>query len=103
MLVELRMEVEQRLLQTLQAVNPHLGRRECVHPGDHTDTFLVGVGCHHHVFHFVGVVGCALIYDFDGQASGIVQAGYHLFGVSVYLLYCVTSVKELCSGDPPNL
>jgi len=41
--VVLCMEVEERLLQCLQALDPHLSRRECVHPCDDTYTLIVVV------------------------------------------------------------
>ena len=50
----LGVEVEQRLLQCLQTLDPHLGGREGVHPGDDTHALLVVVGCLHDGFHLVG-------------------------------------------------
>ena len=51
-LVELSMQVQQRFLQLLKAVNPHLGWRECVHPCDNTDTFFIIVCCLEYCFYF---------------------------------------------------
>ena len=39
--IELGVQVEKRLLQDLKTVDPHLGRGECMHPGDDTDTFCL--------------------------------------------------------------
>ena len=74
-----------------------------MHPGDDTDAVLVGIGSHHDALHLVGVVGCAFVDHLDGQTARLVQSGYHLLRVAINLLHCVTSVKELCSGDKPNL
>lgn len=74
-----------------------------MHPSDDTDAMLVGIGSHHHVLHLMGVVGSAFINNLDGQTAGIVQTSHHLLRVTINLLYCVTSIEELCSGDKPNL
>ena len=42
--VGLRVQVQQRRAQRVEAGDPHLGRRERVHPGDHADDRVVGVG-----------------------------------------------------------
>ena len=42
--VELRVEVDQRLAQVAEAGDPHLGRRERVHPGDDADAVGRAVG-----------------------------------------------------------
>ena len=42
--IGLRVQVKQRLLQRAQAGDPHLGRGEGVHPGDHADAGVLGVG-----------------------------------------------------------
>ena len=43
----LGVEVEEGLLQSLKTFDPHLGRREGVHPGDDTHTLLIVVGGFH--------------------------------------------------------
>ena len=49
--VILGVEVEKRLLECLQTLDPHLGGREGVHPCDDTNTLLVVVGSLHNGFY----------------------------------------------------
>ena len=101
--VKLSVEVEKRFLQSLQALNPHLGRRESVHPCDDTNALFLVVGSLHHVFHFLRTVGCTFIYYLYGNVSTIVQAIHHFLRVGVNLYNGVTSIKQLCTSHPPNL
>ena len=41
--VGLRVQVQERLLQRVEAGDPHLGRAERVHPGDHADDVVARV------------------------------------------------------------
>ena len=75
--VELCMEVEQRLVQYLQAVNPHLCRREGVHPCDDAYTLLVVVGLCEDVGHFLRAVGRSLVNHLYGQPSRLVESVDH--------------------------
>ena len=77
--VVLSVEVQERLVQLLQALNPHLGGRECVHPGDDADTLGIVVGGAHHVLHFLGGVCCAFVNDFYRDVARLVQAFNHFF------------------------
>ena len=43
LVVELRVQVEERLLEATQAGDPHLGRRERVHPGDEPDACVARI------------------------------------------------------------
>jgi len=99
--VILSVEVEERLLESLQALDPHLGWREGVHPSDDTHALLVVVGCLHHCLYLGRRVGCALIYHLDRDVAAIVQASYHLLGVIIYLYHCVASVKKLSTSYKP--
>ena len=45
--VQLGVQVQQRLAQRVQPADPHLGRRERVHPGDDADAVRVGVRLQH--------------------------------------------------------
>ena len=92
-------EVEERLLQILQTLDPHLGGAEGVHPGDDTYALLVVVGS----FHLLRTVGCTFIYYLDGDDTAVVQTSNHLLRVSVNCHDCITSIKELCTSYPPNL
>ena len=75
----LGVEMEQGLLQGLQTLDPHLGRRECVHPGDDTDALSVVVGCLHNGLDLVGRVDGALVNNLDGDdARGIESINHFL-------------------------
>ena len=99
--IELSMEMQQRLLQFLQTVNPHLGRRESVHPSDNTDTFLIIVSSFESLSNFFRRVYRTFIHHLYRQFAAGVQSGYHFITVCVYCDNCVTSVQELCSGYEP--
>ena len=99
----LRVEVEQGLLELLQAVNPHLGRREGVHPGHDADALLVVVGLLHHVLDLLGTVDRSLVDNLDGYDALVVQAVNHLLRVSVDNLHGLASIEQLCASHPPNL
>ena len=43
LLIELRMQMAERFPKLLQSKNPHLSRRECVHPCNHTRTLRIVV------------------------------------------------------------
>ena len=103
LLVVLCMEVEQGLAEDLHALDPHLGRREGVHPADDAHALVVDISAVHDVDHFLGTVGCAFIDNLDGQTTRVVQSFHHLFGMTIYLLHGIASVKELCTCYPPNL
>ena len=95
-------EVAQRLLQLLQTLDPHLCRREGVHPGNDTYALLVVVGSQHYLLYFLRAVGCTFIYNLNGDVTRGVQTLYHLLRVTVNGNYCVASVQELCASYPPN-
>ena len=100
--VVLCVEVEEGLLQLLQAFDPHLGGREGVHPGDDTCALLVVVGSEHDLLHFLGAVGRALIYNLHGDIAALVQSGNHFLGVSVDSYDSITSIEQLCTSHPPK-
>ena len=99
--VVLGVEVEKRLLQVLQALDPHLGRREGMHPGDDADALGGVVGGIHHVLDLTAAVGRALVNDLDGDVAGGVEALHHLLGMSVHGDHRIPSVEELRTGHPP--
>ena len=76
--VVLGVEVEEGLLQLLQTLDPHLGGRESVHPGDDTYALVVAIGSEHHLLYFLGAVGSAFINNLYGDISASVQALDHL-------------------------
>ena len=90
--VILCVEMEQRLLQCLQTLDPHLCGRESVHPSDDTHALRIVVGSLHHFLHFLGAVGCTFINNLDRDDATGVQAFHHLLGVTVNSNHCVTSI-----------
>ena len=90
--VILRMEGEQRFLQCLQTLDPHLCGRERMHPCDDTHALRIIVSGLHHFLHFLGAVGRTFIYYFNRDDTAGVQAFHHLLGVTVNSNDCVTSV-----------
>ncbi len=77
--IVLGVEVKHGLVENLQAVDPHLCGRECVHPCDYAGAARIVVGGSHKVGHFTGRVGCSFINDFYGELARIIQAVDHLF------------------------
>ncbi len=59
--IVLGMEMEQRLGKHLQTMNPHLGRRESVHPCDDTYTTRIVICSLHDVLYLTRRIGGALI------------------------------------------
>ena len=100
--VELGMEVEDWLVELLEAVNPHLGGREGVHPCDYADAFVGVIGSLHQVEHFARGVGGTFIYYFYREIAGVVETVDHLLRVGVDLNHGVAAVKELGTGNPPD-
>ena len=65
--VELGVQMRQRLLQDFQAVNPHFGRREGVHPGNQAHAVFGGVGLLHQLVNLLRGLQNGLVDNFDGQ------------------------------------
>ena len=76
--VILSVEVEERLLESLQALDPHLSWREGVHPCDDTYALLIVVGCLHDSLYFCRRVSCALVNYLDWDDATVVQTIYHV-------------------------
>ena len=99
--VELSMQVQQGLPELLQAVNPHLGGRERVHPGDDTDALLVVIGGFEDCFYFFRRVGRTFIYDLYRKSAAVIQSGYHFITVCVYCDDRIASIQKLRSCYEP--
>ena len=99
--VELRMQMEERFLELLQSVNPHLRGREGVHPCDDADTLLVVVGSLHDGFHLFGRVGSTLIDHFDREVAAVVQPLDHFITMSVHGDDRIAAVQQLCTCNEP--
>ena len=101
--VELRVEVEERLLQGGQPGDPHLRRRERVHPGDHPDAAVGGIGVPAELQDRVRTDGRRLLHDPDGDRAEPVERQRELRGVVGDLAEVVLSVQRLAAGDEPHL
>ena len=73
----LSVEVKQRLLKSLKALDPHLCRRECVHPSDNADTLSIIASSLHHSLNLVGRVCCPLVNYLYWDNTTIVKALNH--------------------------
>ena len=100
--IVLCMEVEERLLKRLKTLNPHLCRRECVHPCDNTNTLLVVIRSLHDSLYFGRRICCAFINNLNRNDSTIVESIDHLFRVTINNFYCFASIKKLCACYEPN-
>jgi len=67
--VVLGVQVQQGLLEVHQPMNPHLGGRERMHPGDDTDALGVTVGGTHDLRYFGRRIRGTFIHDLDGQTT----------------------------------
>ena len=67
--VELRVQVHERLLQRAQPGDPHLGRREGVHPGDQPMQFAAALASRHSWWIASGVVSTGLKTTLTGIAA----------------------------------
>jgi hypothetical protein len=65
----LGVQVEQRLLQRVEAGDPHLGRRERVHPRDHAHALRGAVDVQHLAVDRPGVEQHRLPHDAHGQVA----------------------------------
>ena len=101
--VGLRVQVEERLAQGVEAVDPHLGRRERVHPADQADARVIGVGVEHHPADRVGRGQDGLPHDADREVRVSCQRLGHLARLIGDLLERLLAVEALASGEEPDL
>ena len=101
--VELRVEMDHGLAQVGQAANPHLGRREGVHPGDDPDTRFGRVGLGQHPGDLVRGRHHALGHDPDRDVGGFVKAHGDLPGIVLDRAQDVRTVQVLAARGKPYL
>jgi hypothetical protein len=100
-LVGLRVQVQQRLLQRVEAVDPHPGGRERVHPGDHADAVRVGVGREHRAVDARRVGEDRLPGELDGQDRP--ELLRDLLRLLRDLLQRLLAVEPLAAREEPHL
>jgi hypothetical protein len=101
--VRLRVQVQQRLAQGVEAADPHLGRAERVHPGRDADDRVVEVRLEHGAADRVGVGQHGLPDEAHGHVGGggqLVGDGTRLVGDLLQRLF---AVEALAPGEEPHL
>ncbi len=99
----LGVELEERLVQGVDARDPHLGRGEGVHPGDDADAGVVGVGGQHGGPDGVAVLEDRLPHDRHGDGVGVVEPGGDLPGLVGDPGESLLAVEVLGAGEEPDL
>ena len=100
--IELRVQVGQRLGQGRQSGDPHLGRREGVHPGDHADAMGRSVGIAADVKDRFRRRDDRLEDDAQGQPRGGAEPLDQTAAVFGHLAKSRLAVKVLTAGDEPD-
>ena len=98
--VGLRVEVQQRLLQRVEATDPHLGGAEGVHPGDDPDDLVPRVHVEGEATDAVGILEHGFPHDADGELRKPGDDGLGLLGDLTEGLF---AVEVLAAGDEPDL
>jgi hypothetical protein len=101
--VELRVQVEERLRQCRQTTDPHLGRRERVHPGDHADAGGRGVRLEAQPADRLRALDDRSVENADGDRGGRVERTGDLARVRVDLSQRLVAVEVLAAGCEPDL
>ena len=101
--VGLGVQVQHRLLQRLQAVDPHLRRGERVHPRDHADAPVVGVDVEELTVDRVLLLEHGLEHDRHRDRPGGVELADDRFGLVGHLTQRLVAVQVLAPGEEPDL
>ena len=99
--VVLGVQVQQRLVQLYQALDPHLGGGEGMGKDNHTGASVAVVDFFHHLGDFFGAGHHALVDDFAGQAK-LIHLADHVVSVLDAGLDGVIPVQGLGTGDKPE-
>ena len=101
--VELRVQVEQRLLESAETPDPHLRGRERVHPRDHAHACLGCVGLQAHSADLFGRRHDLPADDAHRNRRSGVERRSDLPGVRVDPAEHLVAVEVLTAGDEPGL
>ena len=88
-------QLQQRLGEHFEATDPHLGRREGVAPGDHTDDVRIGGRLNHEFLDAVGGLQGRLEHDLRRNLAGVVQEVDHFAGLLSHLAQRFLAVQVL--------
>jgi hypothetical protein len=101
--VGLRVQVEEGLLQGVEALDPHLRRAERVHPRDEADGGIARVGLEGHAADAVAVLEDGLPHDADGDVRRLLELPGDLLRLLGDLLERLLAVEVLAAGEEPDL
>ncbi|MCY1244555.1 hypothetical protein D9M72_576400 [compost metagenome] len=101
--VRLGVQVQQRFAQQVQALDPHLGRAERMHPGGHPDDGIVGVRFQRGAADGFRISEDGLPDHLDRDIGGVVQCGGNLLRLRGDLLEDILAVEVLAAGEEPDL
>ena len=95
-------ELQQWLLEFLEATNPHLCWGEGVHPGDDAEHVLVSRGFDHEALDGVGILQGWLQRDLDWQVVAFVQRIDNVSGLLSNLTQGFFAIQVLRADGKPN-
>ena len=96
-------QVQQRHLQRIQPADPHLGRGEGVHPGDHAQTVGVGVRFQHDPMDGFAVGQHGLPLHGQRELPRFIELINNLLRLTLDLLERLRTIKALASGQEPAI
>jgi len=100
--VELGVEMSERLLQRVEAADPHLRRREGVHPQDQARAIGIGIGFEAQLENLVGRGQQRLEHGLERQLFRFGERAGDLLGVGGDLLERSRPVEVLRPADEPD-
>jgi hypothetical protein len=100
--VELRVQMRERLLQDVEAADPHLRRREGVHPQNQAGAIGIGIRVETQLRDLVGRRQQRLEHGLQRQLLRFGEAGGDLLGVGGDLLERPRPVEMLRPADEPD-
>ena len=98
-LVGLRMKVKQRLPQDLKSLDPHLRRRERMHPCDHTDTVIITLYLPDILDADLRILNRRKKLNMCHIPDLLIEKCRHLLSVLCHLLQALIPVQILAAND----
>ena len=100
--VELRVQMRERLLQDVEAADPHLRRREGVHPEDQAGAIGIGIRLEAQIGDLVGRGQQRLEHRLQRQRFRLGEAGGDLLGVGGDLFERSRAIEVLRPANEPD-